>query len=311
MEDQTKQQIATHWNSRTETIKPDRINWWQSPMVRQHVNRLISNSHSDKLGQGLVDIVKKRINGVPFEVGVSVGCGIGNKEMRLMEQGVVKRFILFDLSETRRQKAAELAARKQLADRVEVRGDNAFEVIAPGSVDFVHWHGSLHHMMDTFDAVRWSREVLRPGGMFYMNDFIGPTRWQWSDKALALATRVRRLLPERMLKDPWYPARHDTPFLSKTVARKTPERIIKDDPSEAADSGRILDAVRHYFPDAEITLTGGLIYHLALSQIYHNINEDAEDDRAILGLLLLLDEVYLETPQVECHYATALARKGD
>lgn len=309
MDDSTKQRISEHWAQRTEAPKPSRINWWESKMVRQHINTLVSGSKSETTGQGLIDRVKKLTDRKPFELGVSVGCGIATKELRLMEQGVVNRFILFELSDTRIEKAKELAEKKGLLDRVEFRNDDAFTAFGPDSFDFVHWDNSLHHMFDVVESLRWSHTILRSGGMFYMNDFVGPTRWQWSDKSLDLIARVRGILPERMLKDPWYPEHHDTPMLRKRIDRKTPERIMRDDPSEAADSGRILEAVRQFFPHAEITRTGGVIYHTGLSHIYHNIDETNDDDRAILQLLLLIDELCLDVPGIECHYATALAFK--
>jgi hypothetical protein len=41
LEDATRQRISEHWDSRIEKPKPTRINWWESPMVRQHINRLL------------------------------------------------------------------------------------------------------------------------------------------------------------------------------------------------------------------------------------------------------------------------------
>lgn len=309
MDDSTKQRISEHWAQRTEAPKPTRINWWESKIVHQHINRLVSGADSATAGQGLIDRVKQISGGKPFECGVSVGCGIASKEFRLLQQGVVKRFVLFELSEARIARGKELAEQRGLGGRVEFRSDDAFSAFDAGAFDFVHWDNSLHHMFDVMDAVRWSHHVLRPGGLFYMYDFVGPTRWQWTDKSLDLIERIRTLLPERMLTDPWYPDRHDTPTLKTRIPRKTPERIMRDDPSEAADSGRILEAVEKYFPQAEVKRIGGVIYHLGLSHIYHNIDESNEEDRAILRLLLLMDELCLEVPGIECHYATALAFK--
>ncbi len=309
MDDPTKQRISEHWAQRTEGAKPSRINWWESEMVRQHINRLVSGSTSAAPGRGLLERAKQLSGGRRYLLGVSVGCGIASKELRLMELGLVERFVLFELSEARIERGKEMAQKKGLLDRVEFRSDDAFKAFSGPSFDFVHWDNSLHHMFDVMDAVRWSEQVLKPGGMFYMFDFVGPTRWQWTDKSLDLIERVRGMLPERMLRDPWYPERRDTPLLKTRVDRKTPARIMRDDPSEAADCGRILDALAKYFPTAEVKRVGGVIFHLGLSHVYHNIDESQPDDRAILSLLLMLDELCLEVPGIECHYATALATK--
>lgn len=116
------------------------------------------------------------------------------------------------------------------------------------------------------------------------------------------------MLPKRYLRDP-----HSSPeqprYLSVDVARPNPRRIAREDPSEAADSERILEAVREVFPDAEIQLTGGLIYHLALASIIHNFDEGDAEDLELLRVLLELDEACTKNPELESPYATALASK--
>ena len=81
--------------------------------------------------------------------------------------------------------------------------------------------------------------------------------------------------------------------------------MILNDPSEAADSERIIQSVKKYFPNAEITLTGGVIYHHALNDILQNFDE--EKDKWVLNLFMIIDD--LCTDLGETHYATALAIK--
>ena len=56
-----------------------------------------------------------------------------------------------------------------------------------------------------------------------------------------------------------------------------------------------------------MTLTGGAIYHAALSDVLHNIDEDDATDRALLDLTLQIDRLLAE--QGETHYAVAVAEK--
>jgi hypothetical protein len=94
--------------------------------------------------------------------------------------------------------------------------------------------------------------------------------------------------------------------LPKLVNRPDADAIIADDPSEAADSERILESVKKYFPDAEITLTGGVVYHLALNDILRNFDESG--DRHLLDLLMIIDGLCADLG--ETHYATALSIKS-
>jgi hypothetical protein len=36
-------------------------------------------------------------------------------------------------------------------------------------------------MFDVDGAVAWSKTVLKPGGVMYVEEFVGPDRFQWSD----------------------------------------------------------------------------------------------------------------------------------
>ena len=93
--------------------------------------------------------------------------------------------------------------------------------------------------------------------------------------------------------------------LVKPIGRSTVQRVMERDPSEAADSGRILDFVKEYFPSAEITFTGGAVYHMTLNDIIYNFDENK--DKHLLELLLIIDD--LCSQQGENHYAAALAIK--
>ena len=74
--------------------------------------------------------------------------------------------------------------------------------------------------------------------------------------------------------------------------------------------GRILSAVRTWFPDAEILPTGGIVYNLVLSDVLANFDEADPVDRARLEQLLDLDWALTQVPGLETHYAVALAFKG-
>ena len=142
-------------------------------------------------------------------------------------------------------------------------------------------------MPDVDLALRWSKHAA---STLYVNDFVGPTRFQWPDEQLATATKVRAALPARLLGD--------TPV---TVRRPDPDRLAALDPTESADSGNILRALREHFPDATVKLTGGIVYHLALNDVLANFTADDGD---LLERLLLQDDQCVASGQT--HYAVAV-----
>ena len=134
-----------------------------------------------------------------------------------------------------------------------------------------------------------------------MDDFVGPTRMQWSDRMLRMASRVRAALPEKYMKDPHLPER----MLRRDVVRPKLWRMYLSDPTECADSAAIIPNLQEIFPNIDITPTGGAIYHLALNDILHNIDE--VDDRALLDKILSIDDLCARIG--EFHYAVAIAER--
>ncbi|MGJ3249117.1 MAG: class I SAM-dependent methyltransferase [Elainellaceae cyanobacterium] len=301
--------IDAHWSNvtkKTSESKNLKLRWWQSPHIIKHINRVVCGEPIPGFSQGLINIVKARAGrSIPFMKGISVGGGNGQKEIDLIKQGIVEYFDIYELSQTRISVGRELAKKQLVADKVQFIYGDAFERAAePEKYEFVHWNNSLHHMFDVDKALKWSKTVLKQGGLFYMDDFVGASRFQWPDEQLEVATKVRCAFQQsKYLSNP----NAQTSFLPTDVTRPDKEKLVQSDPSEAADSDRIIDAIYQHFPNAEIKNTGGVIYHLALSDMLHNFNEN--DDKILLDLLMIIDELCTKLGQT--HYAIALAFKDD
>ncbi|MGJ3250838.1 MAG: class I SAM-dependent methyltransferase [Elainellaceae cyanobacterium] len=302
-------QIDAHWSNvakKKSSSKNLKLRWWQSPHIIKHINQIVCGEPIPGFSQGLIDIVKERAgHSIPFRKGISVGGGNGQKEVDLIKQGIVEYFDIYELSQTRISIGRELAKKHAIDDKVHFIHGDAFEHAAePEQYEFVHWNNSLHHMLDVDQALKWSKTVLKQGGLFYMDDFVGASRFQWPDEQLEIATKVRRAFQHsKYLSNPNVPTR----FLPTDVTRPDKEKLIQSDPSEAADSDRIIEAIYRHFPNAEIKSTGGVIYHLALSDMLHNFSES--DDKILLDLLMIIDELCAKLGQT--HYAIALAFKDD
>lgn len=287
---------AEHWSS----LRPSgKERWWNNPAILRHINRLVCGEAIDDPWGGLEQRMKAL--GRELRRALSVGCGNGYKEIQLLKKGIVQQFDLFEISQARIDQGRVLAVQHGVSGRVRFHAVNAFDQALDRNFDLVYWNNALHHMMDVEAAIRWSHDRLVKGGFFIMDDFIGPSRFQWSDYHLEIASRVRELLPERFLVHPVDPRRR----LPSCLTRPSVESLMAVDPTEAADSDNILPALQRVFPNAEVILTGGVIYHLALNDVLANF-DDAED-ATLLSSLLLLDEVLAKNG--DSHYATAIAVK--
>ena len=290
--------IADHWGT-IKYVQDKKTRWWQFPAILRHINARVCGRPVEGFSQGLIELLKEKGGHERYDSGIAVACGSGQKEMNLIRQGIVNRFFLFDLSQERVRQGKELAQKYGIAERVCFMDENPLHSLPPGSVDFVHWNNALHHMFDAEEAVHQSRWLLRPGGVFLMDDFIGPNRFQWKDECLEVATWLRRQLPPHYLQHPSEPGQ----VLPTAISRPDPSALMSIDPSEAADSEKILPSVYKVFRDAEIRMTGGIIYHLALNDVLANMDE--ERDRELLEMMLDLDEKCSDMGWN--HYAVALA----
>ena len=280
---------AAHWSTKQQI--PTRLRWWQSPQIVRHINRKVCGEAIDGMSAGAYRLLAQH---GPFKRGVSIGCGAGRKELTLIRSGAVRNFDLFELSATRIDEGRALYAEAGLSGRVTFHESASLPTI---KADLVHWNNALHHMLDVHAAVQWSREVLADGGVFFMDDYIGPNRLQWTAGMISAASAFRNTLPENLLRDP----RDRTRLLSRTVHPTNLDKLIEGDPTEAADSESIVPALINQFPALDLTLTGGVIYHAALADILHNIDEESP----FLAQALALDDKYTSAGLV--HYAVALA----
>ena len=72
-----------------------------------------------------------------------------------------------------------------------------------------------------------------------MNDFVGLSYMQYSDRQLDMAEKIRSALPERYLIDP-----NDTSkILPNRVSRPDIAGLIAIDPTECVDSGNISQSI--------------------------------------------------------------------
>lgn len=290
---------AKHWAI---SRSSDGSRWWMHPAIHSHINRLVCGEALAGPHAGFHRLIAREAPAGGFDRALSIGCGSGGKEAKLLQAGVVKHFDLFELGDFRRSQIQNKAAEHGVGDRVTVRIGDAFQDTPQSKYDLVYWNSSLHHMSDAAKAVAWSHAALRLGGTFAMDDFVGPSRFQWSDSDLELCFRIRNSLPERFMRHP----RNASVSLSRHVDRPSIDHMMHTDPTEAADSAKILNAVQSWFTDATIVPTGGVIYHLALNDVLANF--ETSDDAVLLELLLAFDE-HLGSSRT--HYAVAIGRKND
>jgi SAM-dependent methyltransferase len=175
-----------------------------------------------------------------------------------------------------------------LEHRVNLVCGDAFLENPHEAYDLVCWHSSLHHMPDAYAAVQWSREALKPGGVFAMWEYTGPTRWQWSDRNLQNVNAFRRALPPKFRPE------------NLVIKRPSLKQMMERDPSEASDSANIRPAVEVAFSNAEMIDLGGALYSFGLRGIWPKIRPG---DEWLLDIALAFDQAMVDDNLVTCAFA--------
>jgi len=200
MEEEYAQKIDNFWSKKTQKDTNKSTRWWESKYIRSHINQKFSSTKTHEFSGGILNFFEKNYFTKPFKHGVSIGCGNGSKEMALLKKGIVQKFDLYELSKSRIEDGLKLAKKLDVEKQVTFYHEDAFQKDNV-NFDFIHWNNSLHHMTDTNFAVKWSYEKLIQDGVFYMDDYVGPNRFQWTSKMLSICNKVNQILPDHLLYD--------------------------------------------------------------------------------------------------------------
>ena len=261
-------------------------NWWQVPAVRRRWNERMTG-HPDQLYEAYV--AEKYLAGRRGLRLLSLGSGAASHELAFARLPQFAEVRCVDIAGRLLAQAAAVAAAEGLTNfRTEVTDVNAL-ALPPAAYDVVLFHSALHHFRDVDGIVARVRQTLRPDGLLVLNDFVGPARLQWTTAQLAETNRILRdVVPAR------FRARYLSRQLKTSVSGPGRWRMLLADPSEAAESDRIVPALRRHFQPLEEAALGGNILTLVLKDIAHHfMRDDDPETRALLNELFRLEDAFL------------------
>lgn len=237
------------------------------PAVRSYVNRCVTGNENI----WPIDWLKQHFVTEPLDLVLVPGCGGGELERDLLQKGICRQVEAFDVSETQIEAAREEAARLGLAERIHYRV-SAFEDmdLPAGKYDGCFFHHSLHHLRNPAAALDAVHRALRPGGLLYLDEYVGPSRRQWDRRRFAAAVMVYDLLPREMRKNEWL---------------EIPGLLAKlEDPSESVASDQILAAVGQRYEILERRDYGGFLLQPMWTQL--------RIEQAIINWLITVESAF-------------------
>lgn len=272
--------------------------WTSHPVTAREINRLISGDPE----LGWLGYLKKQYFAQQVRRGLSLGCGSGAVVIDAVRLDVVNEMLGLDLSPEAVAVANERAAESGLSARAQFRVENLDQATLQGEYDLVLFEQSLHHV-DRLDALLdQCKRVLRPDGLFVINEYVGPDRFQWSDTTERLMNQILSLLPERYRTDPV------SGHVKSVMVRPTPDQVVAVDPSEAIHSADILRACAERFDLVERRDFGGTLLQFMLADIVATFDPDDARDVAQLRLLTMMETELIRSGMLESSFVFAVYR---
>lgn len=239
---------SDYWNDLARHTDLDEI-WMSHPLARARINERVSGRADVWPTSWLAAQLAGRL---PLRRTLSIGCGIGNLERDLAAQGIVDRCLGVDVATHCIDEASARARDAGLDERLEYRLADARETLRDSrGLDAVLFHGSLHHFTGHEELLRLVAASLAPGGILYIDEYVGPSRDEWRAVDLLAPNLVYRTLPSSLRR-----------------ARIVRAPINRDDPTEAVESSRILPALHRVFANVTRRDYGGNL----LSLLYPNMS---------------------------------------
>jgi SAM-dependent methyltransferase len=277
---------AAHFKDGVNTRRED---WQVHPATIAHRRHLLGNRDT---AEWLTERLPGRV-----ERALAAGCGTAVFELDLVARGAVERLDLCDVSQSSLDAATARAERLGIADRITVRCGDLLDAEQAdyGLVTFVN---SLHHALDVDVTVQFAHELLAPGGVLYADEYVGPRRFDYApEHSEFVKAFYRSLAPELRCQWPELP-------------QPDPADVAAADPTEAAQSDLILDAVRARFTDVELAPLHGALPFILWWGLDHDALWDTQLGRDFAETVLALDTALGSSGALPCYFALIVARRS-
>ncbi|MDH3825419.1 MAG: class I SAM-dependent methyltransferase, partial [Nitrosopumilus sp.] len=253
--------------------------WNHLYSVQKYINKLCTDDeHTDFME----DMLKRFKDYIPFEKVLIVGCGNGWVERRLADMNIAKHFDAFDISDEYLEEARSKKNNRNINYFVD--DINELNNLPDVKYDAIFNIAILHHAEKIENAVKKLSNMLKPDGLIFNYEYVGPAQNQYSNEHLKIMEEINNLLPERLQ--------------SKSPLRP-PIQNFRVEPTEAIHSDLVRPIIRKYFYIIfEREFNGGIAYQI----LWNNISafKDELDMKAEKELekLLKMDLDYTKAKKV-------------
>jgi len=285
------------WENVVSPIK----HWWDIPEVMERWNTMISGAPRVDY---LAHFLGARFAGGESRRALSLGCGTGHRELDLARSGAFERIDGVDRSRTRIAYSRQMAHDAGFDATIHyIAGDAMTVELAEDAYDLILCEQFLHHMPRLEAMLSRVRAFMKPDGFFIFNEFVGPSRFQWTARQLDAVNLMLGELPER------YRVRWKSGTIKRKIHRPGELAMMLYDPTEAVKSAMIIPLIRDMFDIVEIKGYGGSVLQLLFSDIAANFRSRDPETQGYIRRCFEFEDGLLRRGEIAHDFAAGLCRR--
>jgi SAM-dependent methyltransferase len=274
--------------------------WLQHPLVQDRINFKVAG----KPGMNRFEYFLSRYlkDKMPVERALTLGSGVGELERGLCHYNFARMHEGIDISDDAVRLAKEQTESAGFSHIHYKTGNlNTIELEAH-AYDVIFGISSIHHTERLEHVFAQVHQALKSGGYFFMDEFIGPDRFQWTDEQVAAMNEELHRIPRDLRR-----LISDNRKFKDRVVRKTAAEITAADPSEAVRSSEIIPLLSQHFSVVEIKGYGGPLIHELLYDIAGNFVEDNRGSIDHLKRLFEVEDELISAGKLNHDFAVIIA----
>lgn len=272
-------------------------NWLGHPLITEHYNVAM-------LVDGLAwpEWIRKRLGG-PAERSLDLGCGVADRSLELYRAGASRCIEGIDISEERLAEAERRIREENIPGGVRAGDINTIQ-LPPNTYDLIFSYHSFHHFLNLEHIMEQVHQALTPRGLFVLEEFVGPTQFQWTELQVELVRAILRFLPEelRMYRMGW---------MKEFEGRPKPEEVAAVSPFESIRSADILPLFKRHFQVARVRQMGGTLQHLLYNGIVHNFIRDRAAAESYVKAIYKMEDLLMDFCLIPSDFMLLIGQRKD
>ncbi len=269
--------------------------WLDHPLIVAHYRRkgLLE-------GKPWQQYVRWHLQG-PANKSLDLGCGAGGNSLALWAAGATRCLEGIDVSGARVAEGETMRRRAGIPGAFR-EGDVNRVVLPENSYDVIFSCHSFHHFLELEHVMTQVARALTPRGLFVLEEFVGPTQFQWTDAQMAVTRSLLGLLPSRLRMLRWN-------CVKTEEGRPTPAEVVAVSPFESIRSAEIGPLFARYFEVVAVAKLGGTIQHLLYNGIIHNFQLTDAEATAHLQAIIAVEDALLAAELLPSDFQLLVGRK--